>query len=112
MKGNMIFHLVYGIFSLIMSIWIGIEYDWSTLFSLWCYLIALWLPLPLTPMVVFSIMEKNFKRKLPLITFAIILLLLIHLFMFNNAQSKYILMMNVLFVLGAIIRIAYLKNRR
>lgn len=107
----MIFHLTYGVFALIMSIWIWIKYDWSTLFSTWSYLIALWLPFALTPMVVFSIIEKDFKRKLPLIALALILLLLIHSFMFNNAQSKYILIINMLFISGTIIWILFLQNK-
>lgn len=106
----MIFYLPYGIFALIMSIWIWIEYGLATLFYLWCYLIALWLPMVLTPVVFFSIKEKTIMKKLPLLVFVFILLLLIHLFMFNNAQSKYILMINFLLVLGTTIRILLIKK--
>ena len=51
-------------------------------------------------------------KKLPLLAFAVIILILIHWFMYNDAQSKYILMMNFLIVLGTIIYILWLKPKK
>lgn len=108
----MMFHLVYGIALLIISIWVWIDSGFEELLEMWCLGISLWLPMVLTPVVFFSIKEKTIMKKLPLLAFAVIILILIHWFMYNDAQSKYILMMNFLIVLGTIIYILWLKPKK
>lgn len=115
MKENMMYHLIYGIIFAIFSIWIGIEYDWATLLTWWSVLIASCLPPILTLIALFSIMEKEFKKKLPLLVLAVMLLLLIHLFLLNHYQSTYILLMNVFLSIVLIICIliyGFKKRRR